>query len=47
MGMGLVAFGMTTMQRVSADEYWSIGVNGSSQSVLLYFASGTWHAYGQ
>ncbi|HKW23820.1 MAG TPA: hypothetical protein VJO13_20750, partial [Ktedonobacterales bacterium] len=45
-GMGLVAFGMSTIQRVSADEYWTIGVNGS-QSALLYFASGTWHAYGQ
>ena len=47
MGMGLVAFGMNTIQRVSADEYWTIGLTGTSQSVLLYFANGAWHEYGQ
>jgi hypothetical protein len=51
MNMGEAPFGMSPMQRVSADEYWSIGVinptGGDQHSVLYYFASGAWHAYGQ
>ena len=50
MSMGLVAFGMSPMQRVSADEYWTIGVanpTGGQQGALLYFANGAWHEYGQ
>lgn len=46
MNLGLVSFGMNTIQRVSTDEYWTIGVIGGSQSVLLYFANGMWHQYG-
>jgi len=45
--MGMVVFGMNSIQRVSADEYWSIGSHGSLGPVLLYFASGAWHAYGE
>lgn len=48
--MGLVPFGMSAMQRVSADEYWAIGIlntTGGQQATLLYFANGAWHAYGQ
>ena len=48
--MGLVPFGMSAMQRVSADEYWAIGATnptGGQQATLLYFGNGAWHIYGQ
>lgn len=46
MNMGMVVFGMNTIQRVSADEYWTIGSVGSMSPVLLYFAGGAWRQYG-
>jgi hypothetical protein len=49
--MGFVTLGGTTIQRVSADEYWAIAwhqpSNGPVTTVLLYFASGIWHEYGR
>jgi hypothetical protein len=43
---------VSSLVRVAPDEYWAIGhyvvrATGRVAPVLLYFASGTWHAYGK
>ncbi len=46
---------VSSLVRVAPDEYWAIGHYVASAtgnvanvaSVLLYFANGAWHAYGQ
>ncbi|HEU5347536.1 MAG TPA: hypothetical protein VFU63_02870 [Ktedonobacterales bacterium] len=54
MGLGFVSTGMNPIQRVSPDEYWTIGWsdvtwnpdNGTGShpvTVLLYFTDGAWH----
>lgn len=43
---------VSSLAQVTPDEYWAIGHyvahgTGNVASALLYFASGSWHAYGQ